>query len=315
MARVRSLTDAIHDDVVVLDGGLATELERRGHDLSSALWSARLIEDAPGEIVAAHRAFAAAGAQVAITASYQAPIGLMRRSVALAREATPDGWVAASVGPYGAVRADGSEYRGDYGLTVAELRAFHRPRLDVLASAGADVLAVETIPCLAEVEALLAELDVLGMPAWLSITATGTRTRAGEPAVDAFAMAGDCDAVFAVGVNCIDPADARELVSLAVAASGKPAVVYPNSGETWDADARAWSGTSAFEADAGTEWIDAGARLVGGCCRVGPAEIEKLALGGRGCLPGQSVARSGNRLVTSCPVSSTSVRPDPHPPT
>jgi homocysteine S-methyltransferase len=280
MAGVRSLTDAIRDDpdnVVVLDGGLATELERRGHDLSSALWSARLIEDAPDEVVAAHWAFAAAGAQVAITASYQAPIGLMRRSVELAREATPDGWVAASVGPYGAVRADGSEYRGDYGLTVAELRAFHRPRLDVLASAGADVLAVETIPCLAEVEALLAELDVLGQPAWLSLTCAGSRTRAGEPAETAFAMARDCAAVFAVGVNCIDPRDARDLVSLAVAASGKPAVVYPNSGETWDASARAWSGASAFEVDAVTEWIAAGARLVGGCCRVTPSDIAALA--------------------------------------
>jgi homocysteine S-methyltransferase len=280
MAGVRSLTDAIRDDpdnVVVLDGGLATELERRGHDLSSALWSARLIEDAPDEVVAAHRAFASAGAQVAITAGYQAPIGLMRRSVELAREATPDGWVAASVGPYGAVRADGSEYRGDYGLTVAELRAFHRPRLDVLASAGADVLAVETIPCLAEVEALLAELDVLGQPSWLSLTCAGSRTRAGEPAETAFAMARDCAAVFAVGVNCIDPRDARDLVSLAVAASGKPAVVYPNSGETWDASARAWSGGSAFEADAVTEWIAAGARLVGGCCRVTPSDIAALA--------------------------------------
>src|SRR5947208_2576202 len=137
MADVRRLTDAIRDDVVVLDGGLATELERRGHDLSSALWSARLIEDAPGEIVAAHRSFAAAGAQVAISAGYQAPLDQLPRSVALARQAVGDGWVAASVGPYGAVRSDGSEYRGDYGLTVAELRAFHRPRLDALATASA----------------------------------------------------------------------------------------------------------------------------------------------------------------------------------
>jgi homocysteine S-methyltransferase len=277
MAGVRRLTDAIRDDVVVLDGGLATELERRGNDLSSALWSARLIEDAPDEIVAAHQTFTAVGAQVAITASYQAPVGLMRRSVELAREATPDGWVAASVGPYGAVRADGSEYRGDYGLTVAELRAFHRPRLDVLASAGADVLAVETIPCLAEVEALLAELDVLGMPAWLSMTCAGSRTRAGEAARDGFAMARDCDAVFAVGVNCVDPRDARDLVTLAVGASGKPAVVYPNSGETWDASARAWSGGSAFRPDDVTAWIEAGARLVGGCCRVTPSDIAALA--------------------------------------
>ncbi len=270
---MRSLADVIRDQVVLLDGGLATELERRGNDLSTALWSARLIEDAPGEIVAAHRAFAEAGAQVAITASYQAPPDasvLLRRSVALAREAQ-DGWVAASVGPYGAVRADGSEYRGDYGLTVAELRAFHRPRLAVLADAGADVLAVETIPCLAEVEALLAELDQLAVPAWLSLTCAGRTTRAGEPAADAFAMAGDCPAVFAVGVNCVSPADARPLVELAVNASRKPAVVYPNSGEAWQG--RRWAGDGAFDPDAAPSWVAAGARLVGGCCRVSPQDI------------------------------------------
>lgn len=272
---MRSLTDAIQDQVVLLDGGLATELERRGNDLSTALWSARLIEDAPGEIVAAHRAFAEAGAQVAITASYQAPPSattLLRRSVALAREAQ-DGWVAASVGPYGAVRADGSEYRGDYGLTVAELRAFHRPRLGVLADAGADVLAVETIPCLAEVEALLAELDQLGVPAWLSLTCSGLKTRAGEPAADAFAMARDCPAVFAVGVNCVSPADAGPLVEVAVNTSGKPAVVYPNSGEVWQG--ATWTGDAAFDPDAAPSWVAAGARLVGGCCRVTPEDIAR----------------------------------------
>jgi homocysteine S-methyltransferase len=273
---VRSLTDVVRDQVVVLDGGLATELERRGNDLSSAQWSARLLVDDPDEIVAAHRAFAAAGAQVAITASYQAAPddeAELRRSVALAREAQ-DGWVAASVGPYGAVRADGSEYRGDYGLSVAELRAFHRPRLYVLAEAGADVLAIETIPCLAEVEALLAELDRLDVPAWLSITAAGTRTRAGEPARAAFAMARDCPEVFAVGANCIDPADALGLVELAATTSGKPAVIYPNSGETWNGT---WIGRSTFRADDVTAWIAAGARLVGGCCRVTPDDIAALA--------------------------------------
>lgn len=279
---MRSLTDAVRDEIVVLDGGLATELERRGNDLSSGLWSARLLADEPTEIIAAHRAFADVGAQVAITASYQASFSglgaeaaaLMRRSVSLARAAT-SGWVAASIGPYGAVRADGSEYRGDYGLTVAELRAFHRPRLQVLADAGADVLAVETIPCLAEVEALLAELSALEAPAWLSLTCAGTLTRAGEPAEAAFAMARDCPAVFAVGVNCIDPRDAPDLVSLAARASGRPVVVYPNSGETWKG--RSWHGSAVFAAKDVTDWIRRGARLVGGCCRVGPAEIEQLA--------------------------------------
>jgi homocysteine S-methyltransferase len=286
-----TLPQAVRDRIVVLDGGLATELERRGQDLSGRLWSARLLADAPDEILAVHRAYFAAGAEVATTASYQASIEgftargldapvMLRRSVALAgraRDEHGEGWVAASIGPYGAALADGSEYRGDYGLSVAELRRFHRPRLAILAEAGADVLAVETIPCLAEVEAVLAELDELDVPAWLSLTCAGTRTRAGEPASEAFAMARDCASLFAVGVNCVRPADTRPLVQLAAQHSGKPAVAYPNSGEEWDAAHHSWTGRPAFSPADVDDWTTAGARLVGGCCRVGPAEITALA--------------------------------------
>jgi homocysteine S-methyltransferase len=295
------LRETIAARPVVLDGGLATLLERHGHDLSSHLWSARLLRDDPSAIEAAHREFFAAGAEVATTASYQVSFEgfgaegvdraeverLLRRSVALAAAArdsvAPDGWVAASVGPYGAVLADGSEYRGDYGIDVAGLRAFHRPRLAVLASTvgdGADVLAVETVPCLAEVEALLAELDGSGVPAWLSLSAAGGRTRAGEPLEEAFAMAADVAEVIAVGVNCTTPADATAAVPLAAAHGA--AVVYPNSGQGWDAVARAWTGRSAFDAADVAEWIAAGARLVGGCCRVGPEDVAALraTLGG-----------------------------------
>lgn len=275
------LAEAIARRPVVIDGGLATELERRGHDLSSRLWSAALITSDPDAIVAVHRSFFDAGAEVATAASYQAPPDagdLLRRSVALARQARDahgSGWVAASVGPYGAVLADGSEYRGDYGLSVAELRRFHRPRLAILAEAGADVLAVETLPCLAEVEAVLSELDGLDVPAWLSLTCAGSLTRAGEPAADGFAIVRDCAAVFAVGVNCVEPADVPALVALAVRHSGKPAVGYPNSGERWDGTG--WAGLSAFRAADAAGWVAAGARLVGGCCRVGPSEIAALA--------------------------------------
>ena len=283
--------EVIHDRVVVVDGGLATELERRGNDLSSALWSARLLSDAPDEILAVHRSYFDAGAEVAITATYQASFDgfatlgydsaeaarLMKRSVQLARRAADArGWVAASIGPYGAVLADGSEYRGDYDLGVDALRRFHRPRLDVLAEAGADVLAIETIPCLTEVEALLLELEQLDVPAWLSISCAGTLTRAGEPAADAFTMARDATSICAVGANCIKPADAGALVALATACSGKPGVVYPNSGERWDAQRHAWTGTPAFNPADVTSWVRSGARLVGGCCRVGPAEIARL---------------------------------------
>lgn len=289
------LRDTIASRPVVLDGGLATLLEQHGHDLSSDLWSARLLRDDPGAIEAAHREFFGAGSEVATTASYQVSFEgfgaagadrneveqLLRRSVALAAaardEVAPAGWVAASVGPYGAVLADGSEYRGDYDLDVAGLRAFHRPRLDVLASTvgeGSDVLAIETVPCLTEVEAVLAELDGTGVPAWLSLSAADGRTRAGEPLEEAFAMAADVAEILAVGVNCSTPVDAGRAVH--VAGAYGPAVVYPNSGQSWDAEARSWTGRSAFEPADVSAWVASGARLVGGCCRVGPADITSL---------------------------------------
>jgi homocysteine S-methyltransferase len=287
----RDLREAIAHGVVVLDGGLATLLEARGHDLSSELWSARLLADDPEAVVAAHAEFFDAGAQVATTASYQASFpgfaalgldadaaaDLMRLSVSLARRARdehrPEGWVAASVGPYGASLADGSEYRGDYDLDVSGLRAFHRPRLDVLADAGADVLAVETVPCLAEVEALCAELDGTGLTAWLSLSADGGRTRAGEPLEEAWAMAADVAEIVATGVNCCAPDD----VTAALTDAHAPRVAYPNSGQGWDAVRRTWTGESAFDADAVAGWLDAGVRLVGGCCRVGPVDITAVA--------------------------------------
>jgi homocysteine S-methyltransferase len=294
------LAEALAAGPVVLDGGLSTELESRGHDVTSALWSARLLRDDPGAIADAHAAFAAAGAQVATTASYQATFPgfaaagidagqareLMTRSVTLARDglaaAGRAGWVAGSVGPYGAFLADGSEYTGDYvdELTVAELREFHRPRLQVLAEAGADVLACETLPAAAEVAALLQELAGLGVPAWLSLTtvlddAGVPRTRRGELLADVLAMARDVDAVIAVGVNCTDPAGVPAAVQVAAASSGKPAVTYPNSGEAWDPTARRWTGQAGVGDVSG--WLAAGVRLVGGCCRVRPDDVRAIA--------------------------------------
>lgn len=278
---------------VVLDGGLATQLEARGHDLSDSLWSARLLLDDPDEVRAAHADFFAAGAQVATTASYQVSESgfraagfspddvavALRRSVEVAREAAagePRRWVAASVGPYGAALADGSEYRGDYGLTVDELREWHRPRLHALAEAGADVLALETIPCLAEAEALLAEVAELGVPAWLSMTVVGDRTRLGEPVAQAYAMAADVANIVAVGANCFAPADVPAVLT-AAAPAGRPVVVYPNSGETWNADARHWEGMPTIDTAHVRGWLDGGARLVGGCCRVTPALVRDIA--------------------------------------
>jgi homocysteine S-methyltransferase len=297
-------------DVVVLDGGLATELEQRGHDLSDDLWSARLLRDDPDEVRATHLAFFRAGAQVATTASYQASVAgfaaqgvpaaeavaLIRSSVTLAREAAllaeeEDGvrrQVAASVGPYGAVLADGSEYTGDYGVTDRELRDFHGPRLELLASAGADLLAIETVPSEQEATVLLGLLAGLpaGTRAWLSLTcADGRTTRRCEEAAAVFGLARDVDALVGVGVNCTAPEHVPELVAAAVSASGRPGVAYPNSGEEWDGPARRWVGRpatqslAAVDPAAAREWVALGARWVGGCCRVGSADIAALARG------------------------------------
>ncbi|MBB5119079.1 homocysteine methyltransferase [Streptomyces eurocidicus] len=289
------LADALARGPLVLDGGLSNQLVAQGCDLSDALWSARLLADDPGQIRAAHAAYARAGAQVLITASYQATFegfarrgigrekaaALLRSSVALARaaggEEGPRPWVAASVGPYGAMLADGSEYRGRYGLSVAELERFHRPRVETLAAAAPDVLALETVPDMDEAEALLRAAAPCGVPVWLSYSVAGEHTRAGQPLRDAFALAAGNDQVIAVGVNCCEPADADRAVALAAAATGKPVVVYSNSGEEWDARARAWRGRPTFDPARVAGWRSAGARLVGGCCRVGPDRIAELA--------------------------------------
>ncbi|MFD4372212.1 homocysteine S-methyltransferase [Streptomyces sp. NPDC058486] len=319
MAPDRTFAQALADGVLVLDGGLSNQLEAQGCDLPDALWSARLLADAPEQIEAAHTAYVRAGAQVLITASYQATYegfarhgldrrataGLLARSVALARAAAEPGeggvgeggvgvgegpperaarrkvWVAASVGPYGAMLADGSEYQGRYGLSVRELVAFHRPRVEALAAAAPDVLVLETVPDAVEAEALLRAVEGCGVPVWLSYTVTGGRTRAGQGLAEAFAVAAGNEQVVAVGVNCCDPAEAADAVAAAVATTGRPAVVYPNSGERWDADARGWRGPSAYgpaaAPDLAATWAAAGARLIGGCCRVGPKTVAALA--------------------------------------
>ncbi|HVH21418.1 MAG TPA: homocysteine S-methyltransferase [Pseudonocardia sp.] len=282
----------------MLDGGLASTLQDHGHDLSDALWSARLLLDEPDAIRAVHRAFFQAGAAVATSASYQASFEgfaargldradterLLRRSVELARQArdelADDGrqrWVAASVGPYGAMLADGAEYRGRYGLSVAALTAWHRPRVEVLAAAGPDVLACETVPDVDEAEALLAVLAGLGVPAWLSYAISGDRTRAGQPLAEAYAVAAGRPEVLAVGVNCCAPADVDAAVVVAREVTGKPVVVYPNGGEDWDPVRREWRGSRRFPVRRATGWVDNGARLVGGCCRVDPATIAELS--------------------------------------
>ncbi len=296
--------------LVVLDGALATELERRGADLRDPLWSAKVLMEAPHLIRDVHADYYAAGADCATTASYQATFegfarrglsheaaaDLMRLSVTLAVEARDAFWVeptnrvgrvkpfvAASVGPYGAFLADGSEYRGDYGLTVEQLMCFHRPRMAVLASSGADMLACETIPCLIEAQAiaqLLPEFPTIS--AWISFSARdGKHTNNGERLADCAALLGTHAQVAAIGVNCTAPRYIADLIRAARGATDKPILAYPNSGESYDPTTKTWSGEdtcSAFAHEART-WYEAGARVIGGCCRTTPEHIRELAVG------------------------------------
>lgn len=272
-------------DLLILDGGLSNALEDRGHDLSTDAWTARLLLDDPGEIAAVHRAYYEAGADVATTASYQATQDLLAVSVRIAREvrdevAADTGrrlLVAASLGPYGALLADGSEYRGRYGVSAATLREFHAPRLEALAAAGPDLLAVETVPDADEAEVLVPLLADLGVPAWFSYAVAGDATRAGQPLAAAYDVLAGCDVLVAAGVNCSAPRDVAGALAVAATATGLPGVAYPNLGERWDHATHSWQGDGELDVHAAAGWVEQGARLVGGCCRVGPDRIAALA--------------------------------------
>ncbi len=294
--------------LVVLDGALATELERRGADLHDPLWSAKILIESPNLIRDVHADYFAAGADCATTASYQATFegfarrgygqevarNLMRHSVQLAIEARDNFWanpanrvgrvrpfVAASVGPYGAFLADGSEYRGNYGLSERELVEFHRPRMSVLVASGADMLACETIPCLVEAQALVRLLsEYPNMSAWISFSARdGEHTNHGERLADCAALLDAYPQVAAIGVNCTAPRYIPDLIRAIRSGTDKPIVVYPNSGETYDANTKTWSGEDTCEAFASDArmWYEAGARVIGGCCRTTPQHIRELA--------------------------------------
>jgi homocysteine S-methyltransferase len=184
--------------------------------------------------------------------------------------------VAASVGPYGAVLADGSEYRGRYGLSAARLRDFHLPRVELLASAGPDLLAVETIPDADEAEVLVGVLAEVGLPAWLSYSVDGLRTRAGQPLDAAYAVLEGSNLV-AAGVNCCRPDDVLPALEVARRVTGLPGVAYPNSGQGWDSRTHTWTGDTAYDVALAPRWVAAGATYVGGCCQVGPRDIAAVA--------------------------------------
>jgi homocysteine S-methyltransferase len=182
--------------------------------------------------------------------------------------------VAASVGCHGASLHDGSEYRGDYGLSLTELMDFHRPRLRVLADSGADLLAFETVPSKLEAEALAALLEELpeAPPSWISFSCRNdTDTCHGERLAEC--LAAPVRAGIAVGVNCTPPGFVSALLTSAPGVS----VVYPNSGEAWDARRGVWTGERAGRIEElAPEWKRLGARVIGGCCRTTPATIAAI---------------------------------------
>lgn len=282
----------------VLDGGLSTVLEARGVDLRHPLWTGRLIVESPETLVEAHRDYLRAGAEVIITASYQSSVpgleraGLtrpdaeaaLRSTTALAREAVArhgsPALVAASVGPYGATRADGSEYRGNYDVDATQLLEFHRRRLEVLVTSVPDLLVVETIPTLFEAHAIAAAIaSTGGTPSWFSFVCRDeAHTAGGDCIEDAIAVAAGIPGIIAVGVNCTDPRLIGPLLERAATVTDLPLIAYANGGQSWNAAAGAWAGDPIAPDDPAfvASWVAAGARVIGGCCGAGPAQIASL---------------------------------------
>ncbi|MGG0824772.1 homocysteine S-methyltransferase [Paenibacillus turicensis] len=311
--------------IMILDGALATELEQHGCNLDDPLWSARVLLDRPEVIYDVHLQYFRAGADCAITSSYQATVegfkrrgiseeqalNLIKKTVELAKQARDDFWqewqqkageatkaveqetrpkpiVAGSIGPYGAYMADGSEYIGHYGITDQQLADFHRPRMKALIEAGADILAMETIPSLQEAKVLVSLLEEFPeMSAWLSFSMKDEGSISeGTSLVECAQVFEDHPQIAAIGMNCLPHSLVLPAVQALSSSTYKPIIVYPNSGETYDATTKTWhqagqecSGLGHLDAQA---WYEAGANIIGGCCRTSPSHIEALAKEWRG---------------------------------
>lgn len=292
--------------LLVLDGAFGTKLARRGFDTNDELWSAKALFEKPELVEAVHRDYYEAGADVSTSASYQATVegfekkGFTREqarelivcSVRLVQQARDAFWqqkakragrpqplAAASVGPYGAYLADGSEYRGDYRASRAELSDFHAERLDILVAAEPDILACETLPLLDEALAILADLHRYpDMGAWISFSCKDeAHTCGGDAIADCARLLDKERQVTAIGVNCTAPQYVADLIRNIRAHTTKPVVVYPNTGETYDAVTKTWHGSPTPYRDFVRQWYEAGARLIGGCCRTTPDDIRGIA--------------------------------------
>ena len=291
----------------VLDGGMATELERKGFNLDGPLWSAHVLQSSPATIAAVHREYLEAGADCLLTASYQvsaegfqeigfapqdaakAAANALRASVALAEKVRSDYqagsprkiWIAASLGPYGAMLHNGAEYHGNYDCSFEDLVGFHGRRIAVLAQTNADFLAFESIPSLEEAGAILAALQPYpDVAAYLSFTCRdGIHVSHGETLHACAELLDEQPQVIGIGVNCTAPELIGRLIGELAKVTGKPIIVYPNSGEEWDAVHRCWQGDGQIQAfgELAERWRDAGAQWIGGCCRTGPEHVRAVA--------------------------------------
>lgn len=294
--------------LIILDGALATELENRGCNINDSLWSAKILAENPELIEKVHYDYYASGADCAITSSYQATIqgfvekgfseteaiDLIKRSVKIAKKARDDFWnnplnrngrptplVAGSVGPYGAYLADGSEYRGDYKITEEELIDFHRPRIKILVEEGVDILACETLPNLMEAKAIIKLLkEFPKVNCWMSFSCRNDlEISDGTLISDCAKFLDACDQVAAIGLNCTAPRYVQSLIKEIKKISNKPVVIYPNSGEEYDAETKTWHGNCSCDAYScnAKGWFNDGAKLIGGCCRTTPEDIKAIA--------------------------------------
>ena len=299
--------------VMIIDGAFGTELERKGYDINDPLWSAKFLMEKPDAIGEVHKDYLEAGSDCITTASYQASFegfikrglseseakALIQSSVTIAQSVRDRFWsetqnrikrhkplVAASIGPYGAYLADGSEFRGNYGLSVEALMDFHQKRLATLIEAKPDLLACETMPCLIEAQALCKLLESFPtMYAWVSFSAKdGTHINSGESIRECAAYLETQKQIIAIGINCTAPEFIESLIDEIKAVSSKPIIVYPNGGSTYNALTKTWDGlskSSSYGKMAYT-WFQKGARVIGGCCQTTPEDIAQIAQWVRG---------------------------------
>jgi homocysteine S-methyltransferase len=289
---------------LLIDGGLSNVLESNGHDLNNKLWAAQLLETDPEAIIQAHFAYLVSGARCITTASYQASINgfmemghdqkaseeLLLRSVKLAEKAIERALIsghintkpliAASIGPYGAYLADGSEYRGKYGVSEDVLKEFHSDRIRLLDNSNADLFACETIPSFQEAKVLGELLTQTSKPSWISFSCkNGEQLNDGTAIEECVSLFADHPKVFAIGVNCTAPKYVSTLITAIKKQVGsKKIVIYPNSGEAYNAKSRNWIGVSnpKLFVSMTEEWIALGADIIGGCCRIGPDHIKAI---------------------------------------